>query len=84
MASSEFSFCNQCGTKHPPTPYKRGIAFNVNGCSADKDPAVQLGLVGSVQGVLNSSGDVLRVGGYNGNGLSLKPVQVDLRIDAVK
>ncbi len=84
MASSEFIFCKQCGTKNPQNPYQLGIAFNANGFSADKDHAVQLGLVGSMQGFRNSNEDVLRVGGYNGNGLSRKPVQVDLRIAAVK
>ncbi len=42
----------------PQNPYKLVIAFNANGFSADKDHAVKLGLVGSVQGFLNSSGDV--------------------------
>ena len=46
------------GSTDPQNPYTLGIGFNANGASADKDHAVPLNLVGSVQGFLNSSKDV--------------------------
>ena len=46
------------GGADPQNPYTLGIGFNANGTNADKDHAVPLNLVGSVQGFLNSSKDV--------------------------
>ncbi len=46
------------GNADPQNPYMLGIGFAANGVSADKDHAVPLNLVGSVQGFLNSSKDV--------------------------
>jgi hypothetical protein len=45
------------GAADPQNPYTLVVRFSANATSADKDHAVPLGLVGSVQGFINSTED---------------------------